>query len=200
MGRGHSKGSSFERDQCRVLSKWWTKGERDDVFWRSAASGAMGKMRSKSGKKTFGQCGDIQATDPIGQPLMDVCSLELKRGYGNASVGDMLDTGKNRAKQLWQTWVEQASVDHKNAGTPWWMLITKRDRRDTMVFFPWGLYEDLLDKTGSTLRRSLPRVQLVFMGAEKKRLKIYGTQFNGFLEHVSPDNIKDLRNVYKPEK
>ena len=72
-GGGHAKGSQFERTVCKDLSLWWTKGKRDDVFWRTSGSGARAKTRSKTGEKTFGQYGDVQATDPIGQPL--ICLL-----------------------------------------------------------------------------------------------------------------------------
>jgi len=43
-----AKGSSFEREICTILSKWWTNNERDDVFWRTAGSGARATTRSKN--------------------------------------------------------------------------------------------------------------------------------------------------------
>jgi len=41
-----AKGGEFERDISRFLSRWWTYGERDDVFWRTSASGARATTRS----------------------------------------------------------------------------------------------------------------------------------------------------------
>ncbi len=32
MTKGGPKGSAFERQICKDLGKWWTKGERDDVI------------------------------------------------------------------------------------------------------------------------------------------------------------------------
>jgi len=76
-----SKGSQFEREVSKELSLWWSGGTRLDIFWRTPGSGAMAKTRSKTGGSALGQHGDIQATDPIGQPMIDVCSIELKKGY-----------------------------------------------------------------------------------------------------------------------
>jgi hypothetical protein len=132
MAKG--KGSGFEREMCRALSLWWSDGERDDVFWRSAGSGAMAKTRSKIGKNTFGQYGDIQAVDPIGQPLLDLCVIELKRGYSHSTFADSLDKKKGAALQGWEKFIVQVLADQKNAKTPYWMLITRRDRRETLVF------------------------------------------------------------------
>lgn len=127
------KGSQFERNTCRQLSLWWTNGERDDVFWRSAGSGAMAKTRSKSGKGTFGQYGDVQATDPVGQPLLDAFTIELKRGYNRFTIQDLLDKS-GKAQQQYEKFFEQVMQDAENAGTDNWLLIVKRDRRDALVF------------------------------------------------------------------
>jgi hypothetical protein len=47
-----AKGSSFEREIAKLLSLWWSEGMRDDVFYRSHASGGRFTMRRKSGKDT----------------------------------------------------------------------------------------------------------------------------------------------------
>jgi len=143
VGRGHRKGSSFERKICKKLSLWWTGSERDDVFWRTAGSGARAKVRSKKGKGTFGQYGDIQAVDPIGQPLLDVCSIELKIGYGKYSILDILDKPTKTVKQQFEDFLEQANDDRKNAGVEWVMLITKRDRRVPIITISSSLYRIL---------------------------------------------------------
>ena len=85
------KGSTFERAICRTLSLWFSEGESDTIFWRSSGSGAMAKVRSKVGKSTFGQYGDIAAVHPSGLALTQCCILELKRGYKSWSPLDVLD-------------------------------------------------------------------------------------------------------------
>lgn len=130
------KGSSFEREICKKLSLWWSDGQREDIFWRTSGSGARAKTRSKKGQSTFGQAGDIQATDPIGQPLIDVCTIELKRGYSRSTFADLADKPKGAKPQLYEEFIEQAATDCLNAGSFSWMLITKRDRREALVFVP----------------------------------------------------------------
>lgn len=77
-----SKGSSFEREVCCLLSKWWTGGKRDDIFYRSNSSGGRFTARKKSGKDTAYQGGDVTFTDPSGEPLIKEWNIELKSGYG----------------------------------------------------------------------------------------------------------------------
>ena len=142
-----AKGSSFEREICRKLSLWWTSGTRDDVFWRSAGSGAMAKSRKRyQNKDTFGQYGDIQAVDPIGAPLLKVCSFELKRGYGKWSPMDIIDAppprkgAKEPVKQTLTKFLDQATEDCHNAGAKWPVLIVRRDARQAAIAMPFGMW------------------------------------------------------------
>ena len=182
------KGASFEREICKELSAWWTDNARTDVFWRTSISGGRAKVRSRQGKSTFGQYGDIQATDPIGQPLIDFCTIELKRGYKGATVGDMLDKGAKSAVQPWEKWVSQAIEDHKNAGTPEWMLITKRDRRGVAVFMPVTCHIKLL-AVGAELHSAAPSCRLVYEAVDKCGHVVYGIGFSDFINLVKPEHI-----------
>ena len=98
--KASTKGSAFERQICKELSLWWTYEDRDDIFWRTSNSGGRAIRRSKKKKQTFGQYGDIQAVDPIGQPLMDVLTFELKCGYPGVSVLDGFESGLLRGRTL----------------------------------------------------------------------------------------------------
>lgn len=75
------KGADFEREISRVLSLWWTDGKRDDIFYRTQASGARFTSRNKAKKETAFQAGDITFSDPIGKPLIDCWCIEDKTGY-----------------------------------------------------------------------------------------------------------------------
>jgi len=140
-GRGMSKGSSFEREICKKLSLWWSGGKRDDIFWRTSGSGARAKTRSKSGKNTFGQYGDIQATDPIGQPFLDKVSIEVKRGYSESTLSDFLERKETAKKCQYIEFIEQAIMDSqiKDDGKEW-ILIVKRDRREPILFTSYSFY------------------------------------------------------------
>ena len=192
MVNGHAKGSEFERKICKDLSEWWTGGKRTDVFWRTAGSGAMAKTRSKTGGAAFGQYGDIQAIDPIGQPLIDVCTLELKKGYNRTTIHDVLDATSKAKEQEFETFTRQASTDAQNAGSPFWMLITKRDRRLEMVTIPWGFYtllrlkfKGLLGSSG-TARLSDGRVFIM--------------QLWEFLIRVCPSDILEIRDASQTDE
>ena len=140
------KGGQFERDICTKLSLWWTGGKRDDVFWRTAGSGARATTRSKQGKKTFGLYGDIQAVDPIGQPLMDLCTFELKRGYKKWSVQDILDKSKKMKKQPLEEFLEQARQSSKDAGTDHAVIIARRDQREAIICMDSWLFNHISEK------------------------------------------------------
>lgn len=130
------KGSQFERDFSRSLSQWWTGGERDDIFWRSQNSGGRATIRSRAGKKTSGQYGDIAATDPTGEVLLRVMTFELKRGYNSASAGNDFDSITGKKASPFTQFVIQAENAAKRAGTLYWALLTRRDRRGEIVTVP----------------------------------------------------------------
>lgn len=133
-----NKGSPFEREICKQLSLWWTNGRTDDVFWRTQGSGGRATNRSKRGRSTFGQYGDICAVNPIGLPLTNLFLLELKRGYHHSNIYELFDRDvrhKNSPKKQlqWEEWYDKANDNNEKAGTYSWLLIAKRDYRDTIV-------------------------------------------------------------------
>lgn len=186
------KGSGFEREMCKALGLWITKGERDDIFWRSSNSGGRAKVRSYQGLSTFGQYGDVQATDPLGQPLMDLCVIELKRGYNRASIGDVLDRGERHALQPWEKFLGQVLVDRFNAARPYWLLITRRDQREAVIFLPWDLYT-VLNLYGACLNKVRPFLKLIpRLKDPELRPVIFATHLSSFLHAVTPDMISAL--------
>ncbi len=149
-----SKGSPFEREIPVILSEWFTDGERTDIFWRNMASGARATQRAKSNKETFGAYGDIVALDPIGRDLLDVVTLELKRGYKKWSFLDILDRPlmkkgqKNRTYQQFEEFIFQVQKDADLAGT-FPVLITKRDKRTKTIILPKDLFKAIENSYGN---------------------------------------------------
>lgn len=137
---GSEKGSKFERDISEKLSMWWTEGEREDVFWRRD-SGARAKRRSRQGKNTFGAHGDICAVDLIGLPLTNICTIELKNGYGKWSLLDVIDkppmrkNQKNETLQPFEIFMQQV-VEDANAVNTYPVIIGKRDKRQPFILIP----------------------------------------------------------------
>lgn len=144
-----AKGADFERDTCKKLSLWWTNGSNDAVFWRSSNSGGRFTVRRKAGKHTHGQAGDIAATDPIGEPFLRVATLELKRGYKDCNVHDVIDKMPNHKPPKFEAWLEQVRSSSTGSASFSWMLITKRDRRSTLIWMPQSLYQCLRAREAS---------------------------------------------------
>jgi hypothetical protein len=137
------KGSQFEREICTQLSRWWTDDARDDIFWRSSQSGGRATVRGRKGKSTFGHCGDVAAVDPIGSPLIEAVTIEIKRGYQHAALADLLERPKTAKQQIWEAWIQQAYEAQQRAGTPYWMIVAKRNQKQAIVVMPIGLFSSL---------------------------------------------------------
>lgn len=190
-----SKGSNFEREICKKLSLWWTNNERDDVFWRTAGSGARATTRFKKGKKTAYEEGDIKATDPIGQPLMDLVSIELKRGYSKDTLSDLIDKPKDSKPSMYEKFIEQAIRECKNQEDgKEWILIVKRDRRDAILFTSMEFFKKIK-----------PFIQILITNCmfchywyeDKTRRKIFIWKFQDFLNLTHPNIIKEIWNERK---
>ena len=189
-----SKGSEFEREVCKRFSEWWTEGERDDVFWRSATSGGRAKARGRAGKSTHGQHGDIAATDPIGQPLIDLFTIELKRGYPYTSVQDLMDSS-TKTKLEWEAWYLQVAESKDMAGSASWMMITKKDRRRALVLLPSGLLSFLLKKV------VVPFLQFRAQIKERKEtIQVSSIRLDDFLTYIKPDDIVQALEHWQRKK
>lgn len=128
--RKTNKGSPFEREIARRLSLWWSDGQADDWFWRTAGSGGRATNRAKQGKATANGGGDICAQTKEAQNLLDLVTFEIKRGYNTATVSDLLDI---EGGGVMGKFIEQARKSASLAGTPYWAVIHKRDRREALL-------------------------------------------------------------------
>jgi len=181
-----AKGGQFERDFSRQLSLWWTKGERDDCFWRTSNSGGRATVRARLGKKTSGHCGDIGSTDEVGRPFTNLITLELKRGYSAHTVADLMDKGPKAAKQEFEKWISQAIAAAERAETKYWMIVQRRDQRVPLVFFSERL--ELALQVGAI---GCPRLVLWTI-IDGKYVCIHGCRLEEFLKDISPEHIKRL--------
>lgn len=129
-----NKGSSFEREVCKTLSLWWTQDNNeqyDSVFWRTSNSGGRHTVRKKKGKETKNQAGDICAVDPIGNPLIDAITWEIKIGYNDCSISDFIDRGVKQPQ--YSFWFAKL---HQEFTGKTWALVHKRNRRETIIAMP----------------------------------------------------------------
>jgi hypothetical protein len=180
-GSSNRKGHKFENKIAKKLSQWWTNGKRDDVFLRSDSSGARATQRSKKGKKTFGQYGDIQAADPIGQSLMDLCVIECKDGYAHDSVADIIDK-LPKHKPNYEQFIQQAIKSAEDADKPYWLLIARRRGRQIMAYFWIDLLNEIPSEADISNYLSIQR---------QGRREIIGTPLDDFLRVVNRSDIKN---------
>ena len=152
MAKGAVRGSDFERATCYEMSRWLTKNlenPRDDVIWRSSGSGSRSSTRSKAGKTTHGSTGDLEATDPIAIPFFTVCSVELKYGYGNWCVLDVLDKrGTTSLCQFEQFWSQAVRDALRSCPPKQPILITRRTSKRCVVFLARSFFCRLVGMSG----------------------------------------------------
>ena len=181
-----SKGSSFEREICKQLSTWWSKGiegaARDDVFWRSSQSGGRATQRAKFGKRTSGSYGDINAVDPIGQPLLRYFTFELKRGRSHGLPADLIDCKPTKKVRPFEKALVQALTAAELAGSFTWALICKPDRREVMIYLP------TIHARQFIVRRP-PVVYSLLVNPAETRYVFAGWPFRTFLKLVKPADI-----------
>lgn len=137
------KGPGFERSFCKELSLWWTEDKRDDIFWRTASSGARATTRFKKGLRTADSYGDVKAEHPIGKPLTNQSVFSLKRGYTGkkqkmklkwANLLDILDTPDHiKTKPAIVQWWEEIESTREKAYREYSFLVFKRDRKKILI-------------------------------------------------------------------
>jgi len=143
MGKGSVKGFNFEREICKELSFWWTGNVRDDVFWRTSQSGGRATTRLKHGKTTANSDGDVAAIDPVGQPFIDRCFVEIKRGYSDeVSILDFID--RKKGDPLLLKWWLEAIKKVEKTNQKEILIIFKRDRHEKCIMFSNKVASDLL--------------------------------------------------------
>ncbi|KON32543.1 hypothetical protein AC477_02845 [miscellaneous Crenarchaeota group-1 archaeon SG8-32-1] len=181
------KGSVYEREICKKLSLWWTDGVRDDIYWRTASSGGRATARKKMGKSTVGQYGDVQATDPIGKPLTDLCTIEIKRGYTSETFANLIERHQNpKVKEcLYERFIKQATDEKIQARTPYWLLIVKRNAREPIVLMSYRFYRQL----GYDF---IPEARLTYHINEEDFNEVFVCLLEDFLVYVQPEDIKEI--------
>jgi hypothetical protein len=127
-GGGKSKGAGFEREICKRLSLWVSRGTKQDVFWRSAMSGGRSTVARKKGTVLNRQAGDITATAPEGHQLTGTFFIECKF-YKDLQLRSFLlnlEYGK-----LWEFWDKALEEAFSYGKEP--LLIAKQNLIPTLV-------------------------------------------------------------------
>jgi hypothetical protein len=185
-----NKGTPFERKICKLLSKWCSGGKSDAIFWRTSTSGARATVRAKKGLETPNSYGDVNAIDPIGIPLIDLVSIELKRGYSEQlTIQDLLDS-KQKEPLLLKFW-KQAERDRLLGKRHWSWLIFQRDRKRACIVFNRSFWDFLVGYTGNLAYSKSFRL-LLKLGcvSEKIHYSLYIMRLSEFLHWIDPEIFK----------
>jgi hypothetical protein len=124
-GGGKSKGSAFEREVSRYLTRWLSGQEKEYFFYRSPGSGGVATVIQENKEIT----GDIIAVKPEAKFFTDKFSVELKTGYEGAGFHKHLKGLKsNEIEEFWSQAVTDADRAEKYP-----MLIFKKMRCSPVV-------------------------------------------------------------------
>lgn len=130
-GRGpKSKGANWEREVCRRLSRWVTKGRSEDVFWRSSMSGGRATVHRKQGRRTAdAAAGDICALRPEGHRLLNAFFIECKATKNFMLEAYLFDSAAGKREDHWTKPLAQAKEHNKAA-----LVVVKRNGLPPVVF------------------------------------------------------------------
>ena len=173
MAKGKGKGSLWERDVAKTLTKWLTGSEKPYVWWRAPGSGAIATISEENKELS----GDIITLRPEGAFLTDKFSIECKVGYPNSNFHKHLKGVKNDEIRLF--W-EQACGDADRAGKlP--MLIYKKKQYNALIGVT-VLNDALLE---------IPSITMSW-GEQYDLPNCHFFDMEEFLNIVSPEDIKNL--------
>lgn len=204
------KGPIFEREICKQFSEWWDGS--DDCFWRTHSSGARATSRSKKGKTTRGQYGDMCSVDTRGLALTKLITFSFKRGYAKTTIGDLIDAGERNTEPMFSKWIREAIRDSERAGTDGWMIIIKRNHRSTLAVMNMHLKMLLMHAGAKALNTITPqscciakiaknprptKLELKAMSSKEKlqhfrmsRQVIYVCRLESFLKVVNKNHVR----------
>ena len=106
-----SKGGTFERDVCKLLSKWIQGTEKPYIFWRGRGSGGVFTQDITSGEDF---AGDIYLVRPEGKFMVDAFSIECKNGYPKATIDYHLKYNKSDPiREFWRQCTNDARLTNR---------------------------------------------------------------------------------------
>lgn len=134
------KGGGFERKMCKRLSLWYSHGERDDIFWRTAGSGARATCRMKQGLMTADSAGDMCAIHESAKRLTAKSIWEFKRGYtskkgttGSINIISIVDKLTAEKDPILVNWFIKLKKEMRQHGRKYGFIIFQRDRKNACI-------------------------------------------------------------------
>ena len=125
--RSSDKGHKFEIEISRYLSLWFSKGKKDDLYWRSAGSGNIATIGLSRGKRLDKLTGDISSIGGEGEELTRNFMVECKF-YKDLEYDSLIFNVNRGICGFWNKLVKDAK---KFSKLP--MLIARQNRRPTLI-------------------------------------------------------------------
>lgn len=197
--RGGRKGNPFERKVCDILSKWWCGNDEERIFWRTSGSGATATVRKRKGKSTHGHHNDVTNIHPSGRPLIDLVSIEIKKGYSKDTIHDLIDRPDSSKPKVIEEHFAKARRGMQESKSFAWMVIHERDSRKALVYFPHKLMTQFVN-IGCFPKPVCPFVTIDTLfrynddNGKRQRVReiVVVMTLSKFLKRVKPDHIRQL--------
>ena len=172
-GGGKAKGSAYEREIAKTLTKWCSGQDKEYWFWRSPSSGAVSTITEGNGEIA----GDIIALKPEGTFLTSKFSIEVKVGYPTSNFHKHLKKVKNdEIRDFWSQCCNDADRADKLP-----MLIYKKKQYNALIGV--SVINDKLKEIPS----------LIMTWGDYNDLPIcHFFDLEEFLNTVTPEDIKNL--------
>lgn len=173
-----NKGSSFERDISKYLSKWLTGSEKPYQYWRTPGSGSLCTIHEENA----GLSGDIRALTSDAKFLTNVFSIECKTGYPGTSFWQhFADTKTFKIREFW----EQACRDAEKGGKLPLLIYRKKGRKSLM-----GIQQGIMGQFLGPIQE-YPYGNIVISFEHKYQLpSMMLCDFEQFFGHFKPEEMK----------
>jgi len=211
------KGGQFERELCKALSLWWSYNKRDDIFWRTAGSGARATVRRKQGKQTADAAADMMACHETGKPLTKTCLFEMKRGYSSKQkivknkktkklsikkvaygleVLSILDKQPKHKDPILLEWWGKLEKERMSTGRKFGFIIFRRDAKEACITMSYKAFKTLVDRNG----KFDGRIISVLFPKQEKISSLVILKLDDFLNWCKPTCFLDLPRQIKRRK
>ena len=128
MAIGKIKGDNYERIISKKLSIWLSKGENDDLFWRTQGSGSRHTTRYKKNLTLEGQSGDVASVrSGVSEEFLKVFCVEIKF-YKDINLWGIVTKSKVGLLGFWKQADEQAKRVNKMP-----ILIVKQNYKPALL-------------------------------------------------------------------
>jgi hypothetical protein len=177
-----NKGSAFEREISKFLSKWLTGSEKPYQYWRMPGSGCLCTISEENADLS----GDIRSLTTEAKFLTDLFSIELKTGYPQTSFWQHFAKIKGfKLKEFWQQATRDASKSEKRP-----MLIYRKKGKKVLIGIDYETYDIICYHINDLTL--INNIRMYFSEEKEDLLPLVLMDFYDFFETMKPENIKNI--------